>query len=677
MKMKTDQETALRMIKKAEAQKQTYIQIRKIAGTKKEKNPLTQVDIQSGTPPQIATLTTKAEIELAILERNQRHARQSLQTPFASNPVLAQAINPDHPDNKIEQIVQGSFLASHDDIHLNDLERQWVQELQSRMDQEINTHITIDDFKRYFKSRKEKTASSFSGRHMGHYKAISEMANYNETVAEILTTIINISIITSRPLHRWQCSVQVMIEKGKGRNVENLRIIHLCEADLNFVLNIIWGYRLIRTAQKANQLDSSQFALPGQTCHSAVWNKLLYCDLMRQTLSAGIMTDYDATAAFDTVLHAMSIITCRRLGLPFHACLFMYYLLQHMEFFLLTGFGISSTSFRNDEDPTQTGQGVLQGSSSAAPIYNICTDVSLTTYNRLAQGASFTHPITGQTIQDHTTQYVDDKTEMLNINGLHNHMPRNPNSTYKRERLFEAATTNTKIWSSLLWLSGGNLNSSKCFYYYIQPRYNFKRMNTEYIKEKKAPGQLTLFNHATSIATSMERLEPSIARRTLGVILAPNGDCKQQIRTSINKANVFLGKIKHSKLSNQAKWTEITSIMEPEVQYPLISTYCDRKDIDKIDRVITRAKCNALGLNPHFPRAVLHGPLHLGGMAIPTSLSKTILSRINYFLYHTRTSTRVGMKLDASIIFLQLEVGLFDSFFSSSYATYGHLATKH
>jgi hypothetical protein len=59
-------------------------------------------------------------------------------------------------------------------------------------------------------------ASSFSSRHMGHYKVITEMANYNDMVATILTTIINISIVTSCPLHCWQHSVQVMIEKGKG-----------------------------------------------------------------------------------------------------------------------------------------------------------------------------------------------------------------------------------------------------------------------------------------------------------------------------------------------------------------------------------------------------------------------------------------------------------------------------
>jgi len=36
---------------------------------------------------------------------------------------------------------------------------------------------------------------------------------------------------------------------------------------------------------------------------------------------------------------------------------------------------MSDISFRNDEDPLHTGQGMLQGSSSAAPVYNINSDV--------------------------------------------------------------------------------------------------------------------------------------------------------------------------------------------------------------------------------------------------------------------------------------------------------------
>lgn len=89
--------------------------------------------------------------------------------------------------------------------------------------------------------------------------------------------------------------------------------------------------------------------------------------------------DYDATAAFDRVLHAMSIISCRQISLPHKASMFMFHLLQNIEFYLLTEHGILSTSFYNKEDPHQIGQGMLQGSSSAAPMYNINTDVSLVT----------------------------------------------------------------------------------------------------------------------------------------------------------------------------------------------------------------------------------------------------------------------------------------------------------
>jgi hypothetical protein len=89
--------------------------------------------------------------------------------------------------------------------------------------------------------------------------------------------------------------------------------------------------------------------------------------------------DYDATAAFDRVLGGLSVVTCQRVGLPRSAGLFMFYLLHHMSFHLITGFGCSVIEFKNITDNV-IGQGVLQGSSSAAPIYIINSDISLTAY---------------------------------------------------------------------------------------------------------------------------------------------------------------------------------------------------------------------------------------------------------------------------------------------------------
>jgi hypothetical protein len=359
------------------------------------------------------------------------------------------------------------------------------------------------------------------------------------------------------------------------------------------------------------------------------------------------------------------------------SCLFMYHLLQGMEFQLITGFGVSSRTFRNDEDPSQIGQGMLQGSSSAAPIYNISMDVSLSTYQRIAHGATFKHPITGQSICDHATQYVDDKTEMLNANGTP--MPLdNPIKISPEERayLFQIANLNTDKWTRILWISGGNLNLNKCFYYYLQPSYNHGSQKVTYANSRKAPGNIVVTNPATNTAITIQRVEPREAKRTLGVMMAPDGNAMTQYRTSKEKATTYLNRIKHSKLPNHAKWKAITTVLEPAVLYPLMANCNTRNEMMKIEKILSKAKCHALGLNEHFPRAVLHGPTNLGGIGIPKAVSKTTTSRINYFFFHTRMETKVGEKINASLAYLQIESGLLQPFLTSSYATYGHYITK-
>ena len=67
--MKTDQVKALKALRNAEASKQTYRMIRGITGHKKDRNPLTEVEITQGNnPQQYETLTDKESIERAIVK---------------------------------------------------------------------------------------------------------------------------------------------------------------------------------------------------------------------------------------------------------------------------------------------------------------------------------------------------------------------------------------------------------------------------------------------------------------------------------------------------------------------------------------------------------------------------------------------------------------------------------
>ena len=76
------------------------------------------------------------------------------------------------------------------------------------------------------------------------------------------------------------------------------------------------------------------------------------------------MTDNDNKAAFDQILPALSVVTCRCLGLPANAALFIFTLLRRMEFKVGTGHGVSTTSYGANNDPSNPGQGSGQGQGS-------------------------------------------------------------------------------------------------------------------------------------------------------------------------------------------------------------------------------------------------------------------------------------------------------------------------
>jgi hypothetical protein len=88
---------------------------------------------------------------------------------------------------------------------------------------------------------------------------------------------------------------------------------------------------------------------------------------------------------------------------------------------------------------------------------------------------------------------------------------------------------------------------------------------------------------ATMSSQPLKRLEPNEAKRTLGVILAPDGNTTLQFQTSREKANAFLNRIKVSNLRNRTKWTALTYVLEPAVLYPLMACHTTKKEMEHLD----------------------------------------------------------------------------------------------
>ena len=92
--------------------------------------------------------------------------------------------------------------------------------------------------------------------------------------------MINIGLNCGVALNRWKRVLDIMLEKTPGDSrIHWLRIIQLFEADLNFLLALIFGHRLAMFANKHCNMNYSQFgSTAGRQCQSAVLNKVLLYD---------------------------------------------------------------------------------------------------------------------------------------------------------------------------------------------------------------------------------------------------------------------------------------------------------------------------------------------------------------------------------------------------------------
>ena len=142
--------------------------------------------------------------------------------------------------------------------------------------------------------KRDSTESSPIGQHGGHYIT----AAGDTDLAMLHTMMINVSLMNGIALARWRKCVEKMIEKQKGKSkLHRLRIIQLYKADYNFCVKTIFGDWLMSFATKHCGLNKSQYGSKhGHLCQSAVLNKIIMYEILRETKQRGDCAEFDATA---------------------------------------------------------------------------------------------------------------------------------------------------------------------------------------------------------------------------------------------------------------------------------------------------------------------------------------------------------------------------------------------
>jgi hypothetical protein len=123
---------------------------------------------KEGTALEYLVITDGPTIERLILQRNIRHFRQAEITPLAK-PEVIRKIGFGADTDRADQILAG--IDDPTDITDNEWSRYLLTSMR-RHSQELKIEITTEKMLNKYKRWKERTSTSASGRHLGHFHAL-------------------------------------------------------------------------------------------------------------------------------------------------------------------------------------------------------------------------------------------------------------------------------------------------------------------------------------------------------------------------------------------------------------------------------------------------------------------------------------------------------------------------
>ena len=652
-------ESILRRIIQAENTKAAYAKLRYYLKPN-QSGPIGEIDVLEADGYTVH-VSNPIEVFQRIIERDKLHYSQAQGTPFTEEPFASlfnlagntPAINAFLRSGQLPPDLLSSTPVYPETIKLINEMRPPPLRLPI-----IDITITADDYRIFFKKWKESTTTS-DRRHLGHWKALTcelpaddPLHTHADDIIQVFIRQLNLATKKGYAWRRWLRIISAKIPKREGiLLLDKLRTIHLFEPDFNWILGLLFGKRMLQSADRNGLLHDNQYgSRPGRHAIGAVLLKLLSYEICRLTRSSMASFDNDAKSCYDCIVISFAMTLCQRLGMPASACIMAALCLQNAKYFIKTKFGISESFYSSTAEHPTHGPG--QGSRMGPVLWLIISCLLFAAMARLCQGAHFSNP--SQTVELRRTGdgFVDDVTNICNF-GFPASLNLMSNPTSLASRLQAEAQT----WERLLWSTGGALELSKCFYYLLVWR--FKKDGSPYFllpPDLHCTVQLTSGTNRTPHI--IEHKAASEAHRTLGVWISPTGDTSPQFLHCNSRNSQICRGINNQHLTKTQAYMAYRHIWLPSVGYPLACSHLSITQLSTIDRSAMQAFLPKLGFARTFPRSVIYGPLSLGGYGLRSIQAHQGIEQTILFLQHFRLQDSPGRLLRIALDWYQLVCGV-------------------
>ena len=396
------------------------------------------------------TITNREEVEHAIMINNSQRFHLASSTPMMQQEMTSR-LGFLADTQFAEDILNGN---DQDVSMFPPLTQDFLRYIGDRASlPSLPKHVSVSDFQSYWKGCREKTASSMSGRHFGHYKA----AAHSQTISTVLASFTNICSTNGLYISRWTKGLTVMLEKIPDNiKVDKLRAILLMEADFNFLNKLHFGHRLVHQCEKYNRFPDELYgSRAGREASTVAVNRRLSLEYMIQTRVGGALVGVDAAQCYDRIVHSLAILLCRKEGLTLPPMLMMFGAIQCMQYYIRTTFGESTSSY-GGRQPIPF-QGSCQGNGASPAIWLVISMYLVLLMRSKGHASNVTTAFTGMVYVFIGFLFVDD-TDLIVI-------PNKDDSTKDIQQRLQAAVN---YWNGILGVSGGALRPEKCYWYMVE-----------------------------------------------------------------------------------------------------------------------------------------------------------------------------------------------------------------
>ena len=307
-----------------------------------------------------STVTDPKEVESHIISQSKKHFQQAQGTPFTIAPL--NNISTAH-DNLTAEILKPGLPQEWQNVSPSGWNDETVRFIERLTRDEsipaIDSNIDMEEFKKGIRKWKEKTATSPSGRHLGHLHSLLAPDGVHESDDEESTTpladkiltmhldMLNLAIQWGYAPERWRNVVMFVLEKEVGKpKIHRLCNIHLYKADYNFALKLLWSKRLIRHAECYKLINDAQWGRrPKGRATDAVLVKAIQYELTYALRKQLVAMELDARACYDRIIATCAMLISMMHGMPAKACEMQRQMLEEASFKIRTTLGESTDSF--------------------------------------------------------------------------------------------------------------------------------------------------------------------------------------------------------------------------------------------------------------------------------------------------------------------------------------------